>query len=988
MLHTYKALSMNDDFTASTPKGIDPKLFAAMLARSGSKLAQPISNHQSTDNASPANKTPRTSITNSTSSNVISASSNKNTQNKLPTTTELSSSPQPALSPVSTSSDTNSFSNQPTDGFSQLLLPTIQNTAPSSPGTDKILHGLNSAQHEAVTHTGSPLLVMAGAGSGKTRVLTHRIAYLIATGHTTPAKVLAITFTNKAANEMRTRLNNLLGKTAQYMWVMTFHAACLRILRQQHEVANLKANFTIYDTADSQRIMKIIITEINLDSEKYKPKSLCAKISDYKNSLISPQEALELAGSDPNSKVWAQSYQRYQQKLQQAQALDFDDIVMRTVELLQKHDDVRSHYQQRFSQILIDEYQDTNHAQYVLVSLLANNNGQGITVVGDSDQSIYGFRGANIRNIEEFEKDFPGAHTILLEQNYRSTQNILSAANAVIAGNANRRAKNLWTEGATGSKITVYTADDEQDEARFVAQNIQDLRNQTHKSYQYKDMAVFYRTNAQSWALEERFVRMGVPYLVVGGTKFYDRREIKDALAYLRAAVNPDDTVSIRRVLNVPKRGLGQKTEDTLANYASEHHISFGQALALACDPDDSPITGIGLKARTQLSEFWGIIEKMRELDQVCTPVVEILDYALTASGYKASLQNSQDIQDQTRLEYINELKAVALSSQTEFEKALTDTREALELSKNSTETPDEVLLLSELELNDHYGIADFIEKIALVSDSDQISDAEGEGQVTLMTIHTAKGIEFPNVFVTGLEDGTFPHQRALFDEPELEEERRLAYVALTRARENLYLSHALTRTQWGASHNFLPSRFLEDIPKEIINYIYSSNARYNNFFADMQSSPDNDVFADFSSHHTSYSYTDYNDTDFAPAIGSRKSTSSTYRSSKVQVSYTRPHKNAVSKHTTARLDSSKPSKHANTTLERLDGSAKQSSAQNNNTTPILVPKIGQRISHSIYGIGTVEALEGAGRSLVAKIKFGEGTKRILLRLAKIELLD
>ena len=658
----------------------------------------------------------------------------------------------------------------------------------------ELLSGLNPAQEAAVTHAGAPLLIIAGAGSGKTRVLTHRIAHLIATGRARPGEILAITFTNKAAAEMRERVTALVGPAGERMWVSTFHSACVRILRREHEAAGLRSTFSIYDAADSTRLITLIVRELGIDPKRFTPKTFAHRISDLKNELITPAQFAERAvTSNPLERHLAEVYRAYAQRLSAANALDFDDIIMRTVALLQTRPAVAEMYRRRFRHILVDEYQDTNHAQYVLVRELVGGPGTSgagsalppgeLTVVGDSDQSIYAFRGATIRNIEEFEEDYPSARTILLEQNYRSTQNILSAANAVISRNSGRREKNLWTAAGDGAPITGYVADSEHDEARWISQEVDRLADE--HGVRPRDVAVFYRTNAQSRALEEAFMRAGQPYKVIGGTRFYDRREIKDAIAYLRAVDNPDDDVNLRRILNVPKRGLGDKAESVLAEHAARHGVSFGTAVADAAGalrpasegdtagdldaPGHEPpvVEGLTSRARTQVTRFHELLASLRGQLTEGDGVADLLDSALDASGYLAELRASDDPQDATRVENLAELHSVA----SDFQAA----------------NPDGTL-------------ADFLERVSLVADSDQLPQAadlaamsEGEraaavaaeeqGQVTLMTVHTAKGLEFPVVFVTGLEDGTFPHSRALAEDVDLAEERRLAYVALTRAR-------------------------------------------------------------------------------------------------------------------------------------------------------------------------------------------------------------
>src|SRR5450830_923583 len=619
---------------------------------------------------------------------------------------------------------------------------------------DALLEGLNPEQREAVLHSGSPLLIVAGAGSGKTRVLAHRIAHKLATGQVRAGEVLAITFTNKAAGEMRERVASLVGPAARAMWVSTFHSACVRILRREAATLGLRSSFSIYDSADSQRLLTMVARELDLDSKKFPPKALAAKISALKDELVDPETFAATASSDASTfeSVLAQVYTRYQARLRQAHALDFDDLIMTTVRLLQAFPAVAEHYRRRFRHVLVDEYQDTNHAQYTLVRELAGvgarPRAQGedapddgprgeLTVVGDADQSIYAFRGATIRNILEFEADYPDARTILLEQNYRSTQNILSAANAVISRNSGRKPKRLWTDSGAGAQIVAYVADNEHEEARFVAEEIDRLGDSD--GVRPGDVAVFYRANAQSRALEEVLIRVGLPYKVVGGTRFYERREIKDAVAYLRAIANPDDDVNLRRILNVPKRGLGDRSEAMVAAFAERERISFGSALGRL---DEVP--GLGTRALNGLRAFATLMAELRELAATGAGPAAVLGATLDRTGYLAELRASDDPQDQSRVENLAELHAVA----TEFAQA-----------------------------EPEGDLADFLERVSLVADSDQIPSADGEGGgvdqgvVTLMTLHTAKGLEFPVVFLTGMEDGTFPHMRSLADTDQLPEE-------------------------------------------------------------------------------------------------------------------------------------------------------------------------------------------------------------------------
>ncbi|BDH08264.1 DNA helicase PcrA [Streptomyces seoulensis] len=653
-----------------------------------------------------------------------------------------------------------------------------------------LLEGLNENQRAAVAHAGSPLLIVAGAGSGKTRVLTHRIAHLLAERHVHPGQILAITFTNKAAGEMKERVEELVGPRAGAMWVMTFHSACVRILRRESKRLGFTSSFSIYDAADSKRLMALVCRDLDLDPKRYPPKSFSAKISNLKNELID-EEDFAAQATDGFEKTLAQAYALYQSRLREANALDFDDLIMTTVNLLRAFPDVAEHYRRRFRHVMVDEYQDTNHAQYALVRELVGTGAHDedvppseadlppaeLCVVGDADQSIYAFRGATIRNILQFEEDYPDATTILLEQNYRSTQTILSAANAVIERNESRRPKNLWTNAGQGAGIIGYVADNEHDEAQFVADEIDRLTDAGDAKA--GDVAVFYRTNAQSRVFEEIFIRVGLPYKVVGGVRFYERKEVRDVLAYLRVLANPEDSVPMRRILNVPKRGIGERAEAMVDALAQREKISFPQALKRV---DEA--YGMAARSTNAVRRFNALMDDLRTVVESGAGPATVLEAVLERTGYLAELQASTDPQDETRIENLQELAAVAL----EFEQ--------------------------EREDGEQGTLAEFLERVALVADSDQIPDEEdGDGVITLMTLHTAKGLEFPVVFLTGMEDGVFPHMRALSQTKELEEERRLAYVGITRARERLYLTRASLRSAWGQPSYNPPSRFLEEIP-------------------------------------------------------------------------------------------------------------------------------------------------------------------------------
>ena len=867
---------------------------------------------------------------------------------------------------------------------------------PSRPRVDpeSLTRGLNDRQREAVTHAGSPLLILAGAGSGKTRVLTHRIAYLLATGRARAGEILAITFTNKAAAEMRERAGALVGDDARRMWVSTFHSACVRLLRYEHEAAGLSSSFTIYDAQDSQRLIQMVLKAQDVDIKRFTPKMVAARISDAKNELIGPARYAQTAGKDPVSRIVADAYVEYDKRMRASNALDFDDLIMRTVELLRENPLIAEHYHRRFRHILVDEYQDTNHAQYVLVRALVGDGSDGVmpaelTVVGDSDQSIYAFRGATIRNIEEFERDFTGARTILLEQNYRSTQNILSAANAVIARNTGRRAKNLWTASGDGALITLDAADSEHDEARFVVGEIDRLAD---SGVEWGDIAVFYRTNAQSRALEELLVRQGIPYRVVGGTRFYERREIKDALAYLQVISNPDDTVAARRILNVPKRGIGAKAEEAIAAHAAHYGISFGaalrhlwlragcpagegegidlDALARSASPDEasagssapvssdevagndpvaggtagesssaaesaaapasSPVSsestpevlGITPRAAKSAAAFWGLIETLRAAEARGASQADILEEVLDRTGYLAELRRSEDPQDASRVENLAELHSVA--------------------GAFAADAPGGTL-------------ADFLERVALVADSDQVP-AEGErgGQVTLMTVHTAKGLEFPVVFVTGMEDGTFPHQRSLGDEGELEEERRLAYVAITRARERLYLTRAAVRSAWGTPQEMPPSRFLDDIPAELLDVRRAATSGER-----MRAS-------------------------YGGSYGSGSYGSGSYGRSR-----SREGRDPWGDADTGAFGSGRGGASAQPAgVRKVTRMGVAPAAKPADDKPVLSLKVGDRIKHATLGAGTVTGIEGEGPRTVARIRFGLGEKRLLVRMAPMEKIS
>ena len=663
---------------------------------------------------------------------------------------------------------------------------------PSTRG-DNLLDDLNPAQRQAVEHRGGPLLIVAGAGSGKTRVLTRRIAHLLATGDATPGQILAITFTNKAAAEMKERVADIVGPAGRTMWVSTFHSACVRILRAEAHRLGVKSNFTIYDTQDSLRLITLILRDFNIDAKNTRPRMVLSRISSAKNELVDHETFLtntQLASDKEAAieSVIAQIYREYQNRLNLANAFDFDDLIGSTVALLQLFPEVANMYRRRFRQIMVDEYQDTNHAQYMLIKELVGTVAVSpdspppgeLCVVSDADQSIYAFRGATIRNIEEFERDYPDAATIMLEQNYRSTQTILSAANAVISKNTSRRAKNLWTDSGDGDLIKVYVGDDEHDEASFIAREIDRMSDEGVS--RPGDTAVFYRTNAQSRAVEEVFIRTGMPYKVVGGVRFYERKEVRDILAYLRTIANPADEVSLRRILNTPKRGIGDRAEAMIGAYAERERISFFESLQRAAQ-----VPGLATRSVTAISSFVELMQGLQTLFESGTEPAMVVQAAIEQSGYLSELRASTDLQDEGRIENLAELESVAASY--------------------LVDNPEGTLI-------------DFLETVALVADADSIPEGEDHGGVvTLMTLHTAKGLEFPTVFLTGMEEGIFPHSRSLSEPRELEEERRLAYVGITRARQRLYLSRSLTRSAWGSPSANPQSRFLEEIPEQNLKW-------------------------------------------------------------------------------------------------------------------------------------------------------------------------
>ena len=874
-----------------------------------------------------------------------------------------------------------------------------------------LIKDLNPQQMEAVKYYGQALLIGAGAGSGKTRVLTRRIAWLLAHGFWA-SSILAITFTNKAAAEMRERLTALVGPEAEHMWISTFHSACVRILRRDGKEIGLTSGFSIYDTADCERLIKLISGDLNIDTKRYTPRMLLGKISDCKNSLTSWQDQLKSVNCDykPGQRGYQVSagdvdelvavvYAEYQHRLDMANAVDFDDLIMRTVELFQHCPQVSEYYRHKFRYIFVDEYQDTNHAQYVLVRELSgidsgeepdqHMRGAGrvgpswITVVGDSDQSIYAFRGADIRNIQDFEQDFPNAKTIMLEQNYRSTQTILDAANAVIARNENRKPKKLWTALGEGDKIVGYAADNAQQEAGWIANEIAQIHEE--EGVAYRDIAIMYRANAQSRSLEEAMINANLPYQLVGGTKFYERREIKDALAYLQAIVNPADNVNVRRILNVPKRGLGVRAEGLIASYADAHDTTFFGAIEHM-----EQIEGMSARTSKPLGVFrdmmHGLADFAKEHD---TKPSEVVAEVLSKSGILEELQRSEDPQDASRVDNLSQLQSVAA----EFEQ----------------NTPDATL-------------AGFLETTALVADSDQLpGENEDSGKVTMMTLHTAKGLEYPYVFLTGMEQGTFPHQRAMEDTSELAEERRLAYVGITRAKRRLYVTRAAVRAQWGQANDMMPSQFLDEIPDELIDWkrreagVERMRASWRNDDDEFGGWDDDDDFGSVTFGGSSYGKTSYGGSPYGSSTyGSRSSYgSSSYGSGRAQYGGSSTRGASSSHGSSSRrsyagsgssssygssYSSVKSSgKSGKVTTRRvkpktkpvdLTKSSQASQTDNRSGLSISDVHVGDRSTHDHFGMGTVIETQDKGANSVITVDFGNGeVKRLLLRIAPIEML-
>ena len=857
-----------------------------------------------------------------------------------------------------------------------------------------LLEGLNPQQSKAVQYTGPALLIGAGAGSGKTRVLTRRIAWILANRKAWPSQILAITFTNKAAAEMRERLASLIGNSANSMWVSTFHSACVKILRAHGDPIGLKSGFSIYDSSDCERLVKIIASELNIDIKKFTPKLLLSKISEFKNNLVTWQENLKNYAPDykPGASVsgassfnaagnadalYAAVYAEYQNRLSVSNAVDFDDLIMLTVKLLRQNPQVSAYYKRKFRYILVDEYQDTNHAQYVLIRELAGVDDystdstvspdstqlpqSSITVVGDSDQSIYAFRGADIRNIQDFEQDFPSATTIMLEQNYRSTQTILDAANAVISNNANRKPKKLWTSLGKGSPIVGYVADNAQGEASWVAQEIARLAGED--GVNYSDIAIMYRANSQSRSLEDALIKSGLPYQLVGGTKFYERREVKDALAYLQSIANPDDDVNMRRILNVPKRGLGARAESQITSYAKENSISFWSALSQI----DKIAEQIGISSRTfnALKSFrdlmTSLIDFMKANDSKPSKVVENV---LNESGLLQDLRESKDPQDEFRVDNLSQLQSVAA----EYEQ----------------NTPDA-------------NVAGFLETTALVADSDQLPDqGEDTGKVTLMTLHTAKGLEYPVVFLTGMEQGTFPHSRCVDNQKELCEERRLAYVGITRAKKILYVTWAAERSQWGKSAEMIQSQFLDEIPADLISWKRKEADVMRAGLRGAGSDFDRDFDSDFGSDGgwDDDSYTTYGGSSYRKSHYGKSYSSKSYGSNSYGNSYGKSYGSKSGKVTTRIARKSSASYQHQSFTSNLQSSAsslsykKQGLQEKDNHLNINDFHEGDKISHDTYGLGTVLKTQDKGRNSIITVDFGsDGVKRLMLRVAPIEKL-
>jgi DNA helicase II / ATP-dependent DNA helicase PcrA len=762
--------------------------------------------------------------------------------------------------------------------------------------TDKLLNGLNPEQQNAVKATDGPLLLMAGAGSGKTRVLTHRIAYLIVEKRVNPYNILAITFTNKAAREMKERIRKMMGGASEEIWISTFHSMCVRILRRDIDRMGFNRNFTILDTTDQQSVIKAILKDKNLDPKKNDPRAILGSISSAKNELIGPEEYEKSAGGYFEQTI-SEVYKDYQKRLRKNNALDFDDLIMMTIQLFQRVPEVLEYYQRKFQYIHVDEYQDTNRAQYMLVKLMASRF-RNLCVVGDSDQSIYRWRGADIANILSFEKDYPNATVILLEQNYRSTKRILLAANKVIENNLNRKKKNLWTENPEGNKLVYYRADSEQGEAQFVAGKIKELTRDTN--YLLSNIAILYRTNAQSRVMEEVLLKSTIDYTIVGGIKFYDRKEIKDMLAYLRLISNPDDDISLQRVINVPKRGIGSSSLDKIADFAAMHDISLYQALASV------ELLGLSPKITKAAAQFRDLIRNYTNMQEFLS-VTELVEDVLEKTGYKEMLNAEKSLEAQSRLENLEEL---------------------LSVTKNFEDSSEDKSLVA------------FLTDLALVADIDSLDeDGEKTDAITLMTLHSAKGLEFPVVFLIGMEEGVFPHSRSLMEEAEMEEERRLAYVGITRAEQTLFLTNAQMRTLYGRTSMNPASRFISEIPEDLIDGVVPEQRTGSSFGSSERS---------FGSSGTSFGSSGRSFGSSGTSFGSPKGT------------FTTP--------TTPRKPVMRP-------VSATSGGDETSW------------KVGDKAEHGKWGIGTVVSVKGQGEGTELDIAFPSpvGIKRLLAKFAPIK---
>lgn len=821
---------------------------------------------------------------------------------------------------------------------------------PLNTGGSELLAGLNPQQEEAVKHRGSPLLIVAGAGSGKTSVLTRRIAYLLQQG-VAPWEILAITFTNKAAAEMRERVMDLVGPQAERMWVSTFHSTCVRILRANaHLAEGLNSNFTIYDSDDSKRLITLVIKDHDLDIKEFSPRGTLSVISNWKNELVGPDGAMQDAKTSHNvhrEKI-AALYRDYQQRLRGANAVDFDDIIGEVVAILRRSPEVTEHYRRRFRHVMVDEYQDTNHAQYELVSALVGKgpNMAELCVVGDADQSIYAFRGATIRNIEEFERDYPEARTILLEQNYRSTQTILTAANAVIDRNQGRHPKKLWTDLGDGELIGGYVADNEHDEARFIAEQIDDLVD--NDGFRHRDIAIMYRTNNASRALEDVLVRSGLPYKVVGGTRFYERKEIRDVVAYLKVLDNPDDTVALRRIINTPRRGIGDRALAQVSVHAENLEIPWAKALE---DAAEGKVAQLSARGKNAIAGFLELLANLRK--EMSTAVMttsdgnslelpdvgKIVNAVLDMSGYREILEKSNDPQDGTRLDNLNEMVAVGH----EFSQESANLKAYQDMPGGDAESEQQEIdaLLSEGEAP-LGSLQAFLERVSLVADADQVP-AESQDMITLMTLHTAKGLEFPVVFLAGWEDGQFPHMRALSDPVELSEERRLAYVGITRAKQRLFICRAVTRSGWGQAVNNPPSRFLSEVPEELWEWIREEP-----------------TFAGSGSFGGSGSYGSSGGFGSSGTYGGSGSYGSGYGSG-------------------GGYDSTPMFRNGGRPAKKPAASAQSSGSTGRGGKPLDLA-VGDRVNHDKYGLGTVKSVDRVGTHATAMIDFGgSGTVRLML---------